>query len=217
MKTPTTEHPILFSTPMVQAILEGRKTMTRRISKHQYWSFSELIDVNNNGITQKTDRSVSCKYGSVGDKLWVRETWCNLNKPGIDPEYVFKTETLDAEDYDPSEWKWKPSIHMPKAAARIWLEIVSIRVEHLQDISEADAIAEGVLLLETEEDVQVWGKAGWGVAQTLNHYKNYLKNADFSIHYAKDSFTTLWYEINGIQSWLDNPWVWVIEFKRINP
>ena len=219
MKERTTEHPILFSTPMVQAILEGRKTMTRRVFKDNPRLASDLSKIDlKKWFEDYPDYIMSfCSYGQPGDKLWVRETWCNINKPGLEPEYVFKTETLDAEDYDPSEWKWKPSIHMPKGAARIWLEIVSIRVERLQDISEADALAEGVLLLETEEDVRVWGKGGWGEEQTIKTYENYLKNSTADCNTAKESFETLWYEINGVDSWFTNPWIWVIEFKRIQP
>jgi hypothetical protein len=193
-------HPILFNTEMVQAILDGRKTQTRRICKHQYWSHSELTDVNRNGIFQKVDRRVSCPYGNVGDVLWVRETWC-LTTPYGPEEYYFgyktssQTEIKASEKYNyysPDEWK--PSIHMPKEACRIFLRITNIRVERLQDISEDDAIKEGVQ------------KIAYG-------YKHYtFKGA--SAEHARHSFLTLWKSINGSESWEANPWVWVIEFER---
>lgn len=211
------EHPILFSTPMVQAILEGKKIMTRRVIKNKFFlkypkarfyekSSDLLKDVEVRFHGKKVDPKtvtlfedvstgfmfgVKCPYGKVGDRLWVRESWCNISKAEVAPEYVFKADTLDAEDYDPTEWRWKPSIHMPKAAARIWLEITGIRVERLWDITEAEAKAEGA-------EFQLW--------RTLN-------NTDTTSY--KNGFTSLWLHINGDDSWNANPWVWVVEFKRI--
>lgn len=185
--------PILFSTPMVQAILSENKSMTRRKCKYQNWSFHELIDVNKNGITQKVDREVSCPYGQPGDVLWVRERFCNINKPDIDPEFVYFTETIDAEDYDPKEWKWKPSIHMPFEACRIFLRVKEIRVERLHDISEDDAIREGIR------------SKNLSIAETRNFFKGFFLNG----------FKVIWISINGADSWNSNPWVWVIAFERI--
>ena len=183
--------PILFSTPMVQAIMEGRKTQTRRVCKHQYWSYHEIVDVNVNGITQKVDRSVSCPYGKVGDVLWVREGWAPLG------EYPNNTYMYKADTHQPYS-KWKPSIHMPKEACRIFLEITNIRVERLQDISDKDAIAEGI---ERMQGVFWW--------------KNYLNDPLPGTSSPTVSFCTLWQSINGKESLKSNPWVWVIEFKRI--
>jgi hypothetical protein len=177
------EHPIIFSTPMVQAILDGRKTMTRRVVK-------------------PTIQYTKCPYGQPGDILWVRERFCNMSLPYCDPEYIYFTETLYAEDYDPSEWTWKPSIHMPRKACRLFLEIVSIRVEKLHKISKDDAIREGIEVVDDSyNDDQI--------------YRNYDGDgeAPSSLH-AKDSFMTLWSRINGWDSWYKNPLVWVIEFKR---
>ena len=137
-----------------------------------------------------------CPYGEVGDVLWVRETFNsdygfkdmegNVVPPGI--LYKAKVSSL------PNGLKWKPSIFMPKSIARIWLQITSIKVERLKDISEEDAIAEGV---ET----------------TKTGYKDYITEGSISDAYW--SFYSLWYKINGRESWDSNPWVWVIEFKQI--
>jgi hypothetical protein len=183
------EKPILFSGEMVRAIIDGRKTKTRRVCKHQHWSFSETHDVNVNGIVNKVDRSVSSPFGGVGDKLWVRETFTEWNG-----HIQYRASTAHGEELG----KWKSSIHMPKKAARIWLEIVSVRVERLNDISEDDAIMEGVRKYHNTE-----------------FYVRYGTDNDWCAS-AYASFSYLWESINGVNSWNANPWVWVIEFKRID-
>lgn len=184
------EHQILFRTPMVQAILEGRKTQTRRVCQHQHWAFSELTDVNVNGICQKVDRNVSCPYGQPGDRLWVREkTIINNNSNTYWPVADGYVKTADYE-------KTIPSIHMPKAAARIWLEIEEVKVERVQDINDKGAIAEGVLQLEP------------GV------FKGYNPACNFPNYIAKSSFKELWITTGG--DWYGNPWVWVIKFKVLS-
>jgi len=221
MKTPTTEHPILFSTPMVQAILERRKTMTRRISKHQHWSFSELIDVNENGITQKNDRTVSCPYGQPGDKLWVRETWAKYRAFGesvlADAPFIYKADQDECDQYPclidgevicvSNRGGWKPSIHMPKAAARIWLEIVSVKVERLQDITVEDAIKEGI----KKEKFTPTGE------ECYYFYPCKDLRDDSYLDDPKTSFYSLWKSINSQDSWDANPWVWVIDFNASIP
>ncbi len=141
------ELPILFSTPMVLAILDGRKTMTRRVVKPQpLWVAGPHIpfktpDANPKGI-------IKCPYGQPGDRLWVRETWAD-NIPGCPNGITYRADHIDPKGDGPANpIKWKPSIHMPKAAARIWLEVVSVRVERLNSISEGDAKAEGVSSVE---------------------------------------------------------------------
>ncbi|MFO0359263.1 MAG: hypothetical protein ACK50N_02085 [Flavobacteriales bacterium] len=198
-------YPILFSTETVQAILEGRKTQTRRVIKPQ-----PADSFLNNGhviafVTEKTlNHTVYCPYGEVGDVLWVRETWC-LTTPFGPEEYYFgyktssQAEIKASEKYDyysPDEWK--PSIHMPKEACRIFLQITNIRVERLKDISAADAFREGINYSYDEEE----GYKYW-------HYIK-KKFGPSPIH----SFQTLWESINGEESWEANPWVWVIEFER---
>ncbi len=200
------EHPILFSTPMVQAILEGRKTQTRRICKHQHWSHSELTDVNVNGISQKVDRSVTCPYGQPGDLLWVRETFCFPSLfDGFEDDYYYKA------NFNPGNFEtrhasqgWKPSIHMPKAAARVWLEITEVKVERLQDISEEDAIAEGCFKYGPFGEY-AGSKHPSGGAMT---YRAYSK--------AARAFQCIWESINGEQSWKKKPWVWVIKFEVLS-
>jgi hypothetical protein len=166
---------------MVQAILEGRKTMTRRVVK----SKMPIMAISPNGQSAmgedgRTVWQLKSPYGKPGDVLWVRETWM----PSANDVYVhFKADCSIGE----AGIGWKPSIHMPKAYARIWLRITSIGVQRLHDISEQDAIAEGCIQYEAETD---WMTARYG-------------------------FEVLWQQINGPESWTANPWVWVVEFERI--
>jgi hypothetical protein len=221
------EHPILFSTPMVQAILEGRKTQTRRICKHQHWTHSELTDVNINKRIQKVDRNVSCPYGQPGDLLWVREKFAKTMgvfepeicysffaddfhwswQPGDVPHGKLSCQWHDADLS--KEVKWKPSIHMPKAAARIWLEITEVKVERVQDISEEDAIAEGIIpLLASSMQLKTQGQL----------YFDYTKPKQIFNEGIPPfwSFNSLWCSINGGESWDANPWVWVVKYKVIS-
>lgn len=215
------ERPILFSTPMVQAIMDGRKTMTRRIVKPQPPKECEdddpIIDWcdydHEKGwqgcyidweMAEGDSHAVKSPYGKVGDLIWVCETF---NQSGgtirykASPEIVYKTKSIGVTTTD---LKWKPSIHMPKSACRIWLEITNIRVERLQDISEEDAIDEGV------ESPNPCGGCG-------SHWKPCIGCMHpFSKVMPRYKFFQLWKSINGEQSWNDNPWVWVVEFKKID-
>lgn len=206
------EKPILFSTPMVKAILDGRKTMTRRVVKAPVLYkvvappslISQVGDVWEflwNGKMVGGGFKIKPPY-SVGDLLWVRETWAfidNLNAGvGSDQYYEYKADTNNPL---PGEWpieekegttlRWKPSIHMPKTAARIWLEVTSVRVERLQGITEEDAVKEGV--------------------------KAYGPN-NCSGTSARIAFAELWDSLNAKSGygWDTNPYVWVIEFKRVD-
>lgn len=209
------ERPILFSAPMVRAILEGRKTQTRRIVKMP----SDLIDRVQFVRAEFADKStpgqcgafwamegdgpvgppISCKYGQAGDRLWVRETWMEDHSATTDEHgrlpILYRATCLN----HPAE-RWRPSIHMPRWASRIDLEVTGVRVERLQDISEADAIAEG---LDRVND----GAAQFGVHGLATSWRNDPREA----------FCALWESINGDRSWDTNPFVWVIEFKRIKP
>jgi hypothetical protein len=180
---------------MVQAILAGRKTMTRRVVKPQpfevkrYGTRLGRVTVSRRSVPAvklkngeraspgSPDHIAECPYGPIGDRLWVRETWCR----GKDKGLLFRADM----NFD---WghTWKPSIFMPRTASRITLEITGIRVERLNEISEEDAIAEG-----------------------CNH------NPYLNVH-SRIEFMHLWNKINGIGYWEKNPLVWVIEFKRIN-
>lgn len=185
------ERPILFSGEMVRALLAGRKTQTRRVAKPRKhtsllggsWSDSYVLDPGNAQWLMR-----DCPYGAPGDRLWVREAW-RLSVAGGFVYYRADREheecTAELAKRDPS-LAWRPSIHMPRWASRLTLEVVSIRVERLQDISEADAIAEGVAVPMTC-DVE---------------------------HTARNAFRSLWERINGPGSWDANPWVWVVEFRR---
>ena len=128
--------PILFSTPMVQAILDGRKTQTRRTLKMP----PKNITITENGFEGESGRIYKCPYGKAGDILWVRETWKDSPKQATWQRYSYKA---DYNSHLAELGKWNPSIHMPKSACRIFLKVKSVRVERLQDISEEDAKAEG--------------------------------------------------------------------------
>jgi hypothetical protein len=201
------QHPILFSTPMVQAILENRKTQTRRAVKGRALEWLELGMFTPEFVA--LDDNELCPYGKVGDVLWVRETWAYLDFLGPEEaDYVYKASDNGKEWESNSEgFKWKPSIHMPRTACRLFLKIKSVRVERLQDITNDDAFSEGIewKIKFPEED------------PNAKYYKDYGFNDRFAAgtHFkAKDSFKTLWQSINGPESWQANPWVWVIEFEK---
>ena len=193
--------PILFSTPIVQANLDGLKTQTRRtkgLEKVNDCYFQSLVHhatgrftfVPNGNFnpTEEEVIEVKCPYGQVGDVLWVRESFNKrIEEFPIHKEvYVYK-ETMVTYNRPGASWKWKPSIHMPKEACRIFLKIKDIRVESLQDISRGDCMDEGCPFpnIANQTDPKAW-------------YQN------------------LWEKINGKESWYLNPWVWVIEFERID-
>lgn len=181
------EHPILFSALMVQAILDGRKTQTRRTIKPQPLARTGRKFIVPDDAPKKwrdCDDFISvCPYGLKCENLWVRETWALKSGYG----WVYKADNSKFND----GLKWKPSIHITRDASRIDLKITDIHVERLNDISEKDAIAEGIELPHPGE--------------TLYH------------GWARDKYAELWVEINGEESWAANPWVWVIEFERIRP
>lgn len=190
------ERPILFSAPMVRAILDGRKTQTRRvvigrgeIAVIQQSCGPMVLDQYND--VEHSGKLVKCPYGEPEDRLWVRETFSpqpHLNAGA----YYRATDPLVGVS------KWKPSIFMPRRLSRITLEILSIRAERLQWITEADANAEGI-------DTSVTHPSPTGIDGF--RAKNYV--------HASECFADLWRLINGAESWDLNPWVWVIEFKRV--
>ena len=189
------ERPILFSAPMVRALLDGRKTQTRRIVKPQptFAGFTES-EAGHQVKVMLEIGAVRGTYGQPGDRLWVRETYSEF-----DTNHG-KVVWYRAESDDPDYWhgmKWTPSIFMPKRLSRITLEIVNVRVERLQDISEADAMAEGIMAAGDDNGFQS-DKDG-------RHYFGDPVN----------SYAALWESINGPGSWDANPWVWVIEFSRV--
>jgi hypothetical protein len=234
-----TERPILFSAPMVRAILDGRKTQTRRVVKRAALDaigfctdradeqpaesadlglFYDRPDVEDSRGLMRTAKHpewlvfnaeypdegslpIGQGYGAVGDRLWVRETWAmnpvrtfGVMKPRGPADCVYRADGTTA--VSPGDFLWTPSIHMPRAASRITLEITGVRVERLREISGAGAEAEGVFA----------------------HVAPYSLDKVFRDQRgprAIEYFGQLWTKINGPASWAANPWVWVIEFKRI--
>ena len=210
--TKITERGMIFNAEMVRALLSGRKTQTRRIIKPQpeatlsgslsgKWLSRPL-----NGLLlpKIEDIAIHCPFGVVGDRIWVRETfqgplfdydlmdsYCKDPTPFEKPEFcVYKADGVPAPEFydadDELHCCWRPSIHMPRWASRILLEITNVRVERLKSISDGDAIREGCSTADM--------KSGDCVA---------------------DVFARLWASIYGDESWNSNPWVWVIDFKRI--
>lgn len=193
------EKPILFSGEMVNAILDGRKTQTRRALKKQpidilpmkvpnMWVTLETRDPNHGKI-------IGCRYGRTGDRLWVREAWRD-GRAGI----VYKADIPTELQKD---FSWKPSIHMKRAASRIALQIVNLRAERLQAISAADVIAEGI---KKSADGDYWLAPLDGVP-------------DYPWLHPVPAYASLWNELNAKRGygWDVNPWVWVIEFKVVQP
>ena len=197
------ERPILFSAPMVRAILDGRKTQTRRAVKvppkppkpHPN-NWQVVLD----GAVHKVGL---CPYGQPGDRLWLRETWQGYRQTNVEYDEWEEMESpkdRHIEPYQPvykADGKtfpdtWFPSIHMPREYSRVLLEITGVRVERLQDISKDDCYAEG-----------------------LRNLNNDMAEFEGAYGLVKAIFQKIWEAINGVESWKSNPWVWVIEFKRV--
>jgi hypothetical protein len=235
-----TERPILFSAPMVRALLDGTKTQTRRELKRQPWA-SCSIEEGNAGESpfvysalhgpgpghdvEESRTPCRCPYGQPGDRLWVRETWAQ--PAALDPgPTVYRADypACVSAQYEnvPSaeEITWKPSIHMFRKDSRILLEITGVRVERLQDISEVDADAEGCERLEYERyerDPALCPKCdGLRLHRELGPGGGVIEDVDCieCDTYVK-RYRHLWESINGAGSWDANPWVWVVEFRRV--
>jgi hypothetical protein len=218
-----TEHPILFSGSMVRAILEGRKTQTRRVCKNaavasgdHAWSVCPARESGwiawfgkpSIGIEEFTKKAYTngfeCPYGKPGDRLWVREsfiysegTYCYEASTSIPCVPAHTSYKADSEDG--AIGPWKPSIHMPRWASRINLETTEVRVQRVQDISEEDAKAEGC---------------------EFYIVKGTPKEKSFYAEGYRTSYKLLWDSINakregGKYAWDSNPWVWAITFKRM--
>ena len=222
------ERPILFSSAMVRALLDGSKTQTRRIIKpqptqpRQAGYILHATDKSREGGFQWSDADcknlsepVHCPYGQPGERLWVRETCRAEEEKGLDgvryvADNIFRPieNTREAADawvdlyhYGKRRGATVPPIHTPRWTSRLLLEIIAVRVERLQGISETDAKAEGI---ESRD--------GEGF-----YWRDYeLKNGWHANHPVM-SYETLWRAINGPNSWAANPWVWVVEFKVIEP
>ena len=203
----TRERPILFSAPMVRAILAGTKTQTRRVLKAEpppgaervirpfrderlQWAATDPHDMEQGQLV--LGEAPRCPYGQPGDRLWVRETWARnedqLSETRMDTSLVYRADGETRAQDNGTDLPWRPSIHMPRAASRITLEITGVRVERLQEISVEDCIAEGMQSRMREHDAA----------------------CDL-----RDQYRDLWEQINGPGSWAANPFVWVIEFRKL--
>lgn len=227
------EHPILFSAPMVRAILDGTKTQTRRVVKPQPSFFGSMGNPNTPFKTLDAGLhcQIRCPYGQPGDRLWVREAhwWFKDEHDPVTGYYPPKLTADDVEyraDGDDRRKVWRPSIHMPRWASRITLEITGVRVERLQDISEADAKAEGCERLCEDEPGYVYREEpDWKICHQCGGTRLYtsfgpnlgacLDTDCLECNTYLKRYRQLWESINGPGSWDANPWVWVVEFKRI--
>lgn len=168
------ERPMLFSAPMIRAILAGTKTQTRRTVKP-----SKYVAMSSTAIRLSGDPAkLPCPYGNVGDRLWVREAFCDARQAAAG-RVLYRAS-------DDTACRWTPSIHMPRSASRITLEVTGVRVELLQAVSRGDAMAEGCPFanMATGPDPRQW-------------------------------YAELWDQINGAGAWDANPWVWAVSFKRV--
>lgn len=214
--------PILFSAPMINALLDGRKTQTRRVVKNEM-AYSCLTGDCPHDLQTECDKAMqaTCPYGQPGDLLWCRETWATnkvIRHPQREKNLLFKADYRDNSGQSQntlsvamlinagldsgSGGKWKPSIFMPRIASRLTLETTGVRVERLQDISEEDARAEGVKIPVCRAEN---GDIRW-LRRMCGPY--IPKDSSFREHYA-----LLWSEINGEVSWNANPWVWALTFR----
>lgn len=215
------ERGMIFNAEMVRAILDGRKTQTRRLMKVQpepsksrpgdFWFSSKklesMVHVSDlaSGNSPIADchlffQEHCCPFGTVGDRIWVRETFGDCG--------VLLVYRADADDGAKCKVKrWTPSIQMPRGASRILLEITDVRVERLTEISVTDARREG--LLREEYD---WRESEWPLDDIA-----YRTSQSAKTRYScpKQCFQELWESIYGEESWQANPWVWVIEFKVV--
>lgn len=185
------ERPILFSGPMVRAILAGQKTVTRRVAKD--FSGSALAHAN---------AAIRCPYGAPGDRLWVRETWQAMEIDGVKLCAYRASCPNDTFDFDGPQGirgievkRWRPGIHMPRTFSRLSLDVVDVRVERLHTIDDADAEREGFIDPDAE-DIE-------GPCRPLR---------------PRLRFAELWDKINGKRApWASNPWVWRVAFERVTP
>lgn len=238
------ERPILFMPENVVAILADRKVQTRRTMKGQPytlrtegWGFPTRAG----GFVSQKMIVDDCPYGVVGDKLWVREPWCSIAACDGDPEIIcYKAddsirivevkETSDGfEEYvgpeiegsanvyrDEVNDPWKSSMFMPRYASRITLELTDVRVERVQDISEDDALAEGI----TGDNVIVGANCNGGFHVEETDMRYFVEGIDDQFESPCDAYEKLWDKINakrngGIYQWSRNPWVWALSFRRV--
>lgn len=214
------ERPILFSAPMVRAILAGTKTQTRRVVKSRKdLGFGCTLAAHELAGEVNAGDYSNCPYGQPGDRLWVRETWQHSNFPlghydesctvFYRADYMDDPHGPDGEKSPEGRYRiWVPSIHMSRSASRILLEITAVRVERLQDISDNDIEAEGTAQ---------WVKDGGKVMCPRPGFDGWWpdENGNLYVKPNRVDFCSLWESVNGLCAWDKNPWVWVIEFMRV--
>jgi hypothetical protein len=227
------ERPILFSAPMVRALFDGTKTQTRRAVKPR-----DLAWMDEHQGLRELCNAERCPYGQPGDRLWVKETFAHWHAPELFggrmiPTVAFRAGSqvrrpppgpsvpLDqwplgwSDDVKPAALKWTPSIHMPRRFSRITLEITDVRVQRLQEITEADAVAEGVApnwCGPLGKGPNGTGTEGW-LGDSWIHYGRSVD--DEPAHSGRESFESLWNFINGAGAWAANPWIWALTFKQL--
>jgi hypothetical protein len=200
------ERPILFSAPMVRAILDGRQTQTRRIVKPQPHAGVRKSPFVASGLEDGHGRGLRCPFGAPGDRLWCRETFSYTHN---DAQGFSDTgEVWYWADGNPQDGDWskpRPSIHMPRWASRITLEITDVRVQRLQEISEEDAVAEGVFRPTGERTP---------IGQVVETHNG--GSLIYAVRgQACECFRDLWQSIHGPGSWEASPWVWALTFRRV--
>jgi hypothetical protein len=210
------ERPIPFSAPMVRAVLDGTKTQTRRIVRHQYGGAPRIVG---DGVAfldagRRTGPDQLCPYGVSGDRLWVREAWrASAQHNDLAPREIPVGDGIEYHADDKPDYllgRYRHARFMMRWMSRITLEITAVRVERLQDISEEGAIAEGVeregIYFKSYEKILVGPHKGKPHPHSVAPNRSPLT-----------SYRELWESINGAGAWAANPWVWVIEFRRITP
>ena len=221
------ERPILFSGPMVRALLSGAKTVTRRVVQAPRWAMPDTIEEDTDGsllaVCAKTTclATVPCPYGVPGDRLWVRETWTRewddvRNCWPDPPRYLYRADGENVRHVDGGERSpWCPSIHMPRGASRLTLEVTAVRAERLHAITAADVVAEGV-----QYPVDAAGHP-WVRVSGKHPPCDYLDPlASGAVYRPSDflraHFASLWDGLNHARApWASNPWVYVVGFRRI--
>lgn len=214
---------------MVRAILDGTKTQTRRVAKLTSSGHVKEVGGHRRWHPADPEADLACPYGQVGDRLWVRETHATHSWGGAIQDAIYYRATPDRHSFlvstfknrfedrpigDLGKWtgKWTPAIHMPRWASRIELEITGRRLERLSNISEADALAEGIYC----ERVIVDTNCNGGYHQEVYADRYFFSNCrDEGYEFATEAYEALWVQINGADSWAADPLVWVVEFRKI--
>lgn len=224
------ERPILFSGPMIRAILAGTKTQTRRVCSARVLEAIQFLTGSSDGseptglcqgstpdnrlriwsedYPDEGSIAVDCPYGKPGDRLWARETWGFTSQVRADWSHTYSDHNkaflrFAADGAQSDVPRWRPSIHMPRWASRISLEVTSVRVERLHDIGTADALAEGIPQTA-------------GEAVALGLFPENGPGHEWDNRTSVENYAHLWDQINGKRApWASNPWVWVVSFKRV--